>query len=64
MNGFTEKDMLQLEKIDCIELCLEDFPHMSSLSIFRNLKTLILINVGLTEIKVFLIYETNFKGIG
>ena len=55
MNGFTDKDIIQPEKIEQIELCLEDFTHMSVLNIFRNLKVLILINVGLTEIKVGII---------
>lgn len=48
MNGFTDKDMLNPDKLDRIELTLEDLQRMNIVTIFKGLKYLTLINVGLT----------------
>ncbi len=53
MNGFTEKDMNNLERIESVELVLEEFPRMNIVSHFKYLKSLTLINVGLTAIEVY-----------
>lgn len=52
MNGFSEKEFSHPEKIESIELVLEEFYKMSCVYIFTNLKQLTLINVGLTAIEV------------
>jgi hypothetical protein len=52
MNGFRDKDMSQPDKIEQIELVLEDFGRMACLSMFRNLRKLTLINVGISVIEV------------
>lgn len=48
MNGFTDKEWNNLEKIDRIELTLEEFPKMNCLTVFKGLKYLTLINVGIS----------------
>ncbi len=50
------------ERVESIEMVLEDLGKMNILNRFKNLKTLILINQGLTEIEVYLFYM--FKSIG
>lgn len=40
------------ERIERIEMCLEDFGRMLVINKFKNLKTLILINQGITDIEV------------
>lgn len=47
MNGFTDKEWSQPEKIEHIELVLEDMTKINVMSIFKNLKTLTLINLGI-----------------
>lgn len=49
MNGFTDKD--QLEKIEKVELTLEDLGRMLCVNAFKNLKALTLINVGIQSIE-------------
>ena len=52
MNGFRDREMSQPDKIEQIELVLEDFSRMNCISSFKNLRKLTLINVGLTTIEV------------
>lgn len=52
MNGFSEKEMGSPERIDSIELVLEDLVRMNVVCAFKNLKCLTLINVGLSQIEV------------
>ena len=52
MNGFTDKEWNHLDKIERIELTLEDFGRMNIIQAFRNLKSLTLINVGIAVIEV------------
>lgn len=47
MNGFSERTMLNPVKVEKIELVLEDLDRMLCVNHFKNLKILILINVGL-----------------
>lgn len=53
MNGFSDKEWSNLDKIERIELTLEDFGRMNVVQVFKNLKSLTLINVGITVIEVF-----------
>ena len=48
MNGFSDKEWNNLDKIERIELTLEDFGRMNVIQVFKNLKSLTLINVGIT----------------
>lgn len=52
MNGFTEKDMNNLERIETIELVLEDFPRMNIINHFKHLRSLTLINASIIVIEV------------
>lgn len=52
MNGFKESTWKDLDKIETIELVLEDFGTMSMFYRFRGLKSLTLINVGISVIEV------------
>ena len=54
MNGFKESHMKEIDKIETIELVLEDFGHMNVVNRFRGLKSLTLINCGIAHIEVFL----------
>lgn len=54
MNGFSDKEWNNLDKIERIELTLEDFGRMNVIYVFKNLKSLTLINVGITLIEVFI----------
>jgi hypothetical protein len=49
MNGFGDKTA---DKIEHIELVLEDMGRMNVVAAFKNLRSLTLINVGLTGIEV------------
>jgi hypothetical protein len=53
MNGFTDKEWNHFDKIERIELTLEDFGRMNVINVFKNLKSLTLINVGITIIEVY-----------
>ena len=53
MNGFSDKEFASPDKIEVIELVLEDMNRMNVMSYFKNLKSLTLINVGLNMIEVF-----------
>lgn len=52
MNGFSDKEFANLEKIEVIELVLEDMNRMNVMSYFKNLRSITLINVGLNMIEV------------
>lgn len=54
MNGFSDKEFASPDKIEVIELVLEDMNRMNVMSYFKNLKSITLINVGLTVIEVAL----------
>ena len=57
MNGFTEKDMNNIERIETLELVLEDFSRMNVVNNFKFLKSITLINCGIAQIEViFLIF--------
>jgi len=47
MNGFKNNFLQTPLKIESIELVLEELERMNVVSIFKNLKSLTLINVGL-----------------
>lgn len=51
MNGFKESVWKDLDKIDTIELVLEDFGSMAMFYRFKGLKSLTLINVGINTIE-------------
>ena len=51
MNGFTDKEWSNPDKIENIELVLEDMNKISVMCIFKNLKTLTLINLGIASIE-------------
>jgi hypothetical protein len=52
MNGFSDREFATPDRIEHIELVLEDMNRMNVISNFKNLRTLTLINVGLTAIEV------------
>lgn len=52
MNGFSDKEWSHPERIERIELTLEDFGRMNVFNIFKNLRSLTLINLGITTIEV------------
>ena len=52
MNGFSDKEMQHPNVITQIELVLEELSSINGISLFRNLKSLTLINVGLKKIEV------------
>lgn len=52
MNGFTDKQMSEMEKIEVIELALDEFHDMSCIKHFPGLKALSLVNVNLAKIDV------------
>ncbi|CAD8156657.1 unnamed protein product [Paramecium octaurelia] len=51
MNAFSDKEWNNFDKIERIELTLEDFGRMNVVQAFKNLKSLTLINVGITVIE-------------
>ena len=55
MNGFKDNVWKELDKIETIELVLEDFSSMQVLNRFKGLKSLTLINCGITAIEVSLL---------
>lgn len=59
MNGFSDKEMQHPNVITHIELVLEELNSINGISLFRNLKSLTLINVGLKKIEV---KEKKWKG--
>jgi hypothetical protein len=61
MNAFSEKEWNNPDRIEIIELVLEDIGRMNIIGNFRNLKQLTLINVSLMAIEVFNIVFINFK---
>jgi len=54
MNGFKDNVWKELDKIESIELVLEDFGNMQVISRFKGLKSLTLINCGIAVIEVIL----------
>jgi hypothetical protein len=52
MNGFKDNVWKELDKIEVIELVLEDFGAMGVFNRFKGLKMLTLINCGITAIDV------------
>lgn len=52
MNGFKDNVWKELDKIESIELVLEDFGSMQVMNRFKGLKSLTLINCGITAIEV------------
>ena len=52
MNGLNDKTMQNPTKVEKIELVLEDLGVMLELNNFINLKSLTLINVGISTIEV------------
>ena len=52
LNGLKEKDMQNPDRVERIEMVLEDLGKMGVISRFKNLKTLTLINQNLKEIEV------------
>eukprot|EP01017_Pseudomicrothorax_dubius_P018845 TRINITY_DN20772_c0_g1_i1.p1 TRINITY_DN20772_c0_g1~~TRINITY_DN20772_c0_g1_i1.p1 ORF type:complete len:165 (-),score=50.63 TRINITY_DN20772_c0_g1_i1:211-705(-) len=51
MNGFRDKDMQNTDKIEVIELVLEDLQSMNVIYRFKNIKSLTLINVDIDTIE-------------
>jgi hypothetical protein len=52
MNGFKDNVWKELDKIESIELVLEDFGAMQVMNRFKGLKSLTLINCGIGAIDV------------
>lgn len=52
MNGFKDNVWKELDKIESIELVLEDFGNMQVISRFKGLRSLTLINCGVVAIDV------------
>lgn len=52
MNGFKDNVWKEMDKIEVIELVLEDFGSMVVMNRFKGLKMLTLINCGITSIEV------------
>lgn len=52
MNGFKDNVWKEMDKIEVIELVLEDFGSMGVLNRFKGLKMLTLINCGIAAIDV------------
>jgi len=50
MNNITDKDIQNPEKVEKIELVLEDFYKMELVSLFPNVKSLTLINCSIDKI--------------
>ena len=51
MNGFKDAAWKESDKIETIELVLEDFSNMSVINRFKGIKTLTLINCGIVSIE-------------
>jgi hypothetical protein len=54
MNGFKDNVWKEMDKIETIELVLEDFGSMQVMNRFKGLKSITLINCGISVIEVFL----------
>lgn len=52
MNGFKDNVWKEMDKIETIELVLEDFGSMQVMTRFKGIKSLTLINCGITSIEV------------
>ena len=52
MNAFSDKEMLNPNAIERIELVLEELYNINGIAIFTNLKSLTLINVNIKKIEV------------
>jgi len=52
LNGLKEKDMQNPDRVECIEMVLEDLGKMGVIARFKNLKTLTLINQNIKVIEV------------
>lgn len=52
MNGFKDNVWKEMDKIEVIELVLEDFGSMAVFNRFKGLKMLTLINCGIATIEV------------
>ena len=53
MNGYTDKEFSCPDKIERIELVLEEFGRMDVVGYFKNLKSLTLINTSIYNIEVY-----------
>ena len=56
MNGLTEKDMANIDKIEKIDLVLEEIRRMRIICKFKKLTSLTLISTDIMEIEVFYIW--------
>lgn len=52
MNGFKDNVWKDIDKIETVELVLEDFGTMICMNRFKGIKSLTLINVGVSNIEV------------
>lgn len=52
MNGFKDNVWKDIDKIETVELVLEDFGTMICMNRFKGIKSLTLINVGVSSIEV------------
>lgn len=52
MNGFKDSVWKEIDKIETIELVLEDFGYMGVLNRFKGIRILTLINCGISSIDV------------
>lgn len=52
MNGFKDNVWKEMDKIESIELVLEDFGNMQVINRFKGLRSLTLINCGIAAIEV------------
>ena len=70
MNGFKDSAWRELDKIETIELVLEDFGSMGVINRFKGIKSLTLINCGIAAIDVLslifrdLMTQLNWKDYG
>ena len=52
MNGFKDSVWRELDKIETVELVLEDFGNMGVMNRFKGIRSLTLINCGIAAIEV------------
>ena len=52
MNGFKDNVWREMDKIETIELVLEDFGSMAVMNRFKGLRSLTLINCGISTLEV------------
>ena len=57
MNGYTDKEFSCPDKIERIELVLEEFGKMDVVGYFKNLKSLTLINTSIYNIEVYVLWR-------